>query len=216
VEANDPREPVARPPIGTGQCRPPKIRQASPSKQCEIQAKKNQIPQPPPSAAKISRHTPANHSAPSGTRSARAAGPMKGPRQPSSPCRARSAWPRKPPQVLPSHRSAPTAKRTPHQGRASLPAQTRSVRAGGAWGVTGGGVHGAGRGNRRAGSGQQGPTGYGGHGGQPHRQSPRGARPRVHLRVPVGVFRLGVRVGQPHCVRPLLVLLCYPPPFPRG
>jgi len=40
VEASDPRELVARPPIGAGQCRPPGLRKSSPSKQCEIQAKK--------------------------------------------------------------------------------------------------------------------------------------------------------------------------------
>jgi len=36
VEASDPREPVARPPIGAGQCRAPVMRKSSPSKQCEI------------------------------------------------------------------------------------------------------------------------------------------------------------------------------------
>jgi len=41
--ASDPREPVARPPIGVGQCRPRVIRKSSPSKKCEIQSENNQV-----------------------------------------------------------------------------------------------------------------------------------------------------------------------------
>jgi len=44
VEENDPREPVTRPPIGAGQCRPPAIRRSSPSKQRKVQLKKHQVP----------------------------------------------------------------------------------------------------------------------------------------------------------------------------
>jgi len=73
VEASDPREPVPRPPIGAGQCRSPVMRKSSPSKQCEIQSNKNQVRQPPPAAAKISKRTWPNQSATSQPRSGRGA-----------------------------------------------------------------------------------------------------------------------------------------------
>jgi len=75
MEENNPRDPVARPPMGANQCGPPSVREASPSKQCEIQARKNPVPQPPPSAAKMSKSTLNNHRVPSPPRTVRSTRP---------------------------------------------------------------------------------------------------------------------------------------------
>ena len=82
---------MARPPIGAGQCRAPVMRKTSPSKQCKIQSKKNQVRQSPPAAAKISKRTWPNETATSQPRSGRGARPTYGLRKPSSHHHGRSA-----------------------------------------------------------------------------------------------------------------------------
>jgi len=83
VEESDPREPVARPPIGASQCRPSVMRKSSPSKQCDIQSTKYQVRQPPRAAAKTFKRTWANQTATSQPRSVRRASPTLRPRKPS-------------------------------------------------------------------------------------------------------------------------------------
>ena len=82
---------MARPPTGAGQCRSPERRKSSLSKQCEIQSKKNQVRQPQPAAAKMSKRTSPNQRVTSHPRSGRGARPTLGPRKPSSHHHARSA-----------------------------------------------------------------------------------------------------------------------------